>query len=60
MISNDKNNYHHEEKRETKQQRPSHKKVTINVNSPEFIQEFMQTPQTEGYKGFKIGTSKKR
>ncbi|AYU54205.1 zinc ribbon domain-containing protein [Staphylococcus debuckii] len=59
MNSSDKNNNYNAEKRETKQQRPSHKKVTINVNSPEFIQEFMQTPQTEGYKGFKIGTSKK-
>lgn len=33
-------------------------KININVNSIEFNQNYMQAPNPEGYKGFKIGTSK--
>lgn len=59
-LFNNRNDNSSEPKHETTQQTPNSKKVAIKVDTPQFSQEFMQTPQTEGYKGFKIGASKEQ
>ncbi|RZI00029.1 zinc ribbon domain-containing protein [Staphylococcus condimenti] len=62
QIFGEGNNSEHKNKNESKnktqQHLPQTHKVKINVSSTEFNQNFMQSPNPEGYKGFKIGTSK--
>lgn len=59
-LFDNRNDNTSEPKQDITQQKPNNKKVTIKVDSPQFSQEFMQTPQTEGYKGFEIGASKEQ
>lgn len=62
MIFSQENHSEHKSndqtKNKTEKQLPKTHKVNINVKSQEFNQSFMQSPNPEGYKGFKIGTSK--